>query len=293
MRSLSRLFTAIGLGLLLFMGGHGISRAADSQTTFHMVAKDYQSLGMAYGSRPTGATGRFFWCTDCVPALTCSAASGAGAWAYWTGSVYSCSSQLPTNLLTTATTFAGDVVGTSGAMVVQGWESVLLDATSFAAPLQHYTPLFEAGTGKWTAEASAPPTTGLVVSHTVYAGGNIAVNASGNATIQAVGVTMPSSGCPCRVLATWNIAGTDAASIQLGGWVNDGTNSFSGSQSNTGAAHGGVAGSGVSPVTYANNASVTFTQLARTDSGNFTIKASGAISAQIPTYMDLIVFASN
>jgi len=287
------------LFLIAFMAAL-VGYAGATDQDIHIRARDFQSQGFNFSQLPAGPTqagddtgSRYIWCKDCQVAQTCIG-GGSGAWAFWqtSSSSYACAGSLPTNLLTTLSTFAGDVTGTSGAMKVVALDNILLDST-FASPTDTYSVQYKASSGKFTLAPTVAATTGLSVSHNVYSGGNITVTHASAATVQAIGIVMPSSGCPCRVLATWNIAGTDSVGLQLGGWINDGTNSFAGAQSNSGASRGGVAGAGISPVTYSNSQSVTFTQFAQTDNGTFTIKASGAISANIPSFADFLVFSSN
>jgi hypothetical protein len=279
-------------GLLLF----AVTSRAQSDP-FHNKSQDYQSTGHNFAQANPAADGGFFWCLDCITAANCSGGhSNAGAWAWWqpATSSWACGGSLPSDLLTSdGTTFGGDVVGAYNALVVEGWEGIELDPTTMGAPTNGQQPVYNAIAGKWQAQTVSSNVTGIQSSHNVYGGSPITVNSGSAATILSVGLTMPSSGCPCRVQAMWNLAGTDGASIQLGGWVTDGTNVWAGSQSNTGAAHGGTPGAGISPVTYANSASVTITLKAQTDSGTFSVKSAGVISANIPTYLDLLTFSSN
>lgn len=290
-RIVATLFLTLAILVGVKTGAHAQTNVFDNQSV------TYESLGKIYANRgayTSAISSQFFYCRDCTIAVTCTG-GGSGAWAWWSPALnnWACAGSLPSNLLTQTTTFAGDVVGAWNALQVQKWYGVALDSTTFTSPPNGSLPQYSAASGKWLAQTVATNVAGLQVSHNVYSGGNLPVTHSAAVSVLAVGLTMPSSGCPCRVLAAWNIAGTDGASLQLGGWVNDGTNSFAGAQSNTGASRGGTPGTGISPVTYANNAAVTMTLFSQTDSGTFTIKTSGAISANIPSYLDLMVFPSN
>jgi hypothetical protein len=81
-----------------------------------------------------------------------------------------------------------------------------------------------------------------------------------NTTIITKAVTMPNSGCPCRVEANWTLYLTTGNSGYDAAYVSDGTNGFApGSTTTTGASNAyGMSAGGGSPVTYANNANVTF-----------------------------------
>ena len=124
-----------------------------------------------------------------------------------------------------------------------------------------------------------------------------------NTPIMAQAITMPASGCPCRVIAHWNLymntnnSGADAA------YVSDGTNGFAGSLTTTtgsSAAYGFV-GSGTTTVTYANSSGpTTFTLIgAGTHSGgstctiNPTASPALAITGLPKSHMNLLVVSSN
>ena len=74
-------------------------------------------------------------------------------------------------------------------------------------------------------------------------------------------LAMPSQGCPCRVLAYYSVYWDETGSGDtFDFWLSDGTNQFATAERNVVSAAGpGVNSSGISPVSYANNQSVTFT----------------------------------
>lgn len=123
---------------------------------------------------------------------------------------------------------------------------------------------FLRGDCTWNVPASA--TTGQVFSN-IALGGNVTINNTAT-TVATRTVTMPSSGCPCRVFLSYSLS-IDFAGVtnqpNIDFWVNDGTTSMAGvetgqSNATTGARTSATYG-GFSIVTYTNNTAVTFTLL--------------------------------
>lgn len=83
-------------------------------------------------------------------------------------------------------------------------------------------------------------------------------------------ITMPNTGCPCRVHISWFQWGSTGASGQHIGWISDGTNTFAtgviGVTTGSASLYGGGSDA-ISPVTYANNASITFNLIETQDMG--------------------------
>ena len=109
-------------------------------------------------------------------------------------------------------------------------------------------------------------------------------------------VTMPSTGCPCRVQANWAQYMTTSGSLIVSEeWVSDATNNFAEAEWPIDANNGpSGTGAGFSPVTYANSAVVTFTLHVEVD-------GSSAIARAAPFHafglrnsrLELAVMASN
>lgn len=123
-----------------------------------------------------------------------------------------------------------------------------------------------------------------------------ALTASTLASVNSKAVTFPSSGCPCRVDVRWfQYATTSGASAVMDGFVNDGSNTFAEAEwtipTNNGISGGGY---GISPVTYANNASVTFTVKIQADATGVTARAAAfhAIGMR-NSRLEVSVIASN
>lgn len=117
-------------------------------------------------------------------------------------------------------------------------------------------------------------------SHIASATSSTSVSASTATSLSGMGLTlsltMPSSGCPCRVLTSWNLGthATTATDSGISGWVSDGTNTFAAADGIQRASNSsGVAGSGISP-SYANSANVTLTVF--TESGGSSAQAYSA-----------------
>lgn len=122
---------------------------------------------------------------------------------------------------------------------------------------------------------------------------DVALTSGTPATVLSQSVTMPASGCPCRVLVSW------AAYITTNNqtftfWVSDATNSMASAQTTgTGTNVSGSGASEISPVTYANNAAVTFTLTALDNGVGGTVKAAPVQGSGTNTWMSLSVLTSN
>ncbi len=272
-----------------------IGSAYATDQVMHLRAGDFQSQGVNFAQLPTGPTqagadtgSRYVWCADCGVAQTC-AGGGTGAWAFWqtSSSSYACAGSLPTNLLTTLSTFGGDVSGTSGAISVTGWRGVPLKS---GTPAANQTYVYVPGNSDFELTTISIPATGLQ-SGRVALSGTVTVLTSAT-TIVSQGLTMPSSGCPCRIQTTYAIYGTANAALTLSGYVTDGTNNWgtsAGSFAN--AASGSINGAETSTVTYANNASVTITLKGIASTSTFTAKQGAATTGA--TYLSFLVIGSS
>lgn len=194
------------------------------------------------------------------------------------------------NYITAAGAPVTSVFGRTGAVTAQSGDYVVGQVTG-AAPLA--SPTF---TGVPAAPTAAPGTNTTQLATTAFvtnAVGGVSSSAIlaqstttcsgcpiayGNSatTIISHTQTMPSSGCPCRVHATYIFYLTTGSSGSDAAYVSDGTNHFAPGQNNTTGSVGSgstypLHGAAFSPVTYANNASVTFTLTsANSHSGNAT-----------------------
>jgi hypothetical protein len=108
-------------------------------------------------------------------------------------------------------------------------------------------------------------------------------------------VTMPSTGCPCRVLASYGVYWNTGGASSFGdAWVTDGTNQFATSQTAvTSATTTGQNGTGLSLGTaYANSAVVTFSAQIDLQSGG-TVEVGPAQSGGTQaSWMNLVVLPS-
>jgi hypothetical protein len=119
-----------------------------------------------------------------------------------------------------------------------------------------------------------------------------------NTTIFSRNITMPASGCPCRVFASYFILSSTGASGIQQTYIFDGTNAWGGAEQlvTGGASNFGQWGSGSSPGTYSNGANVTFTVIgASTAAGSWSLVTSGgtAITGFPTPALTLDVFGSN
>jgi hypothetical protein len=111
-------------------------------------------------------------------------------------------------------------------------------------------------------------------------------------------ITMPNQGCPCRVLASYGAYFSSGGSGTATFWLEDnvGPNQFATSRTlsnSAGGNAGGSSASSISPVTYNNGASVTFTGKGYTDAaGGITVTGPPFGSTQNP-WLSLVVLTSN
>lgn len=133
-----------------------------------------------------------------------------------------------------------------------------------------------AGVGTYTIDlypAEIRPWVGIQASGTSTLGADNTLAANTLTTILTRVVTMPASGCPCRVIAMYQLHYNSSASLTPTADVTDGTNVFATSQYGFGSGDAGGFGAGVSPVTYANGAVVTFTLQVQVNGTTVTVKA--------------------
>lgn len=145
--------------------------------------------------------------------------------------------------------------------------------------------------------AAAPPGVLLHANTTTIVNATVG---NSNTIVFSRAVTMPLTGCPCRVFASYDLRWTTGGSGVQSADVFDGTNTWAGSVSNeTGGVSTigvGQTGSGFSPVTYANGANVTFTVVAASTVAGSATANGGVGTAQTGTpasQLSLDVFASN
>lgn len=109
-------------------------------------------------------------------------------------------------------------------------------------------------------------------------GGDVAVAANTTTTVLTQVVTMPVSGCPCRVLMNYSMwINTSSSGVGYSMWVSDGAAVMAPANTGQSNAASGAAteafGGGLSTVTYANGVAVTFTLTTRGDH-TYTVKAA-------------------
>lgn len=129
---------------------------------------------------------------------------------------------------------------------------------------------------------------------TIYSGPNVPLSANTPATVLSQVVIMPSSGGPFRVYLSYGISLTGTSSEQMMAKADDGTNVFATTGNNeTGSFTFGFMGaSGISPVTYANSAVVTFTVTIECNNGSMSYSQNGAFAGFQGTYLQVSVLTS-
>jgi hypothetical protein len=141
--------------------------------------------------------------------------------------------------------------------------------------------------------------TSVLVQSTTVLVSPVGISANTATTWLTKAVTMPASGCPCRVHASYSAYFTQTSSGADVAWLSDGTTIFDTTQTaNTGSTSNyGMSGVAFSPSTYANNAVVTFTASFFTNSSGggtvMTNTVSTGVSGQQASWLSLAVFTSN
>jgi hypothetical protein len=122
-------------------------------------------------------------------------------------------------------------------------------------------------------------------------GGNVPVTANTLTTIDSLTVTMPATGGPWRARVTYSYY--KSGGINYNSYVTDGTNNFAGMDMTTVNNDTGLQGTQLSPVTYPNGQSVTFTTKIF-DTGTSTVTtASNIHTPSAPAFMQVEVISSN
>jgi hypothetical protein len=114
-------------------------------------------------------------------------------------------------------------------------------------------------------------------------------------TVAACAVTMPASGCPCRIQWNWSVTVNVSNNNHIAFWVTDGVNNFRGSpvfgQSSDTT---GSSGSGMTSITYANNATVTMTlDTQGLGSPSYTVVAAPLVGGGANSGIDVSALTSN
>lgn len=139
-------------------------------------------------------------------------------------------------------------------------------------------------------QAAVGASTAILAQSTTTCSGCPILYGNSDTTIISHSVTMPNSGCPCRVHARYSLYLTTGSSGADLARVTDGTNNWASANNNTTGSVGsgstyGLAGEGISPVTYANSATVTFTvKSANSHSGNATANLNPASDVTAGTW---------
>ncbi len=138
----------------------------------------------------------------------------------------------------------------------------------------------------------------ILAQSTTVLSGNVNVSNNVATTWITKAVTMPASGCPCRVSASYGVYISNGTSTVVVAFVYDATNQFATSQLlYTAGSPGGMNGSAFSPVTYANGASVTFTGVIFANTGGTGFVQENTISTGVASpqasYLNLVIMSSN
>ncbi len=187
----------------------------------------------------------------------------------------------------TSFTLAGSTPQTS----VQGTDTALL-SSHITSPSTGQGLCLDAQGGATNAGCSTPAIsafcTPLIMSGDV-------TGSSSLVPVGTVNCTMPAAGCPCRAMINWNVAVSMTTNHDVEFWVNDGALNFrhahvNGQTADTTGASQGL----VTPTTYANGASVTFTlQTQGASSANYTVVAAAAVGPGANSGMDVSILTSN
>ena len=124
-------------------------------------------------------------------------------------------------------------------------------------------------------------------------GGDVAVSAATLTTVDTLTMTMPTNGCPCRILVTYSYGWIYTTSGGVDFYVDDGTNQFVKSESKStsaGSLVGGTTATGFSPTTYANGAVVSLAVKTKGEQA-YTIKVAAFVAGP-SSYVQGAVFTS-
>lgn len=146
-------------------------------------------------------------------------------------------------------------------------------------------------------KGSVPQVTIPVFSSTTL-GGDVSVSATTQTDVMNRAITMPASGCPCRVLISYSLYVTTASSgVGYSAWVNDGSVNMAGT--NQGQSNGSsgalvdLSYGGYTTVTYSNGANVTFTLRTEGDH-TYTVRAASQLAGSAPnSSLQVAVVTSN
>lgn len=152
-----------------------------------------------------------------------------------------------------------------------------------------------AGVGTFNILWFTNPANPILVYSNTNQSSNVGVGANTLTSVISHAVTMPSSGCPCRAIVNWSMHISTASSEIVDADVTDGSAHFAGSSFNmTGTtSYTGMNGSGVSPVTYSNGQSVTFTAEIENNNGSMTALAAPNFAGFPNSYLTISIVASN
>ena len=212
------------------------------------------------------------------------------------------------NYVTTATAPVTSVFSRTGAITATNGDYTVTQVTG-AAPINN--PSF---TGTPTAPTPAAGDNSTNIATTAFVQGTAGITGkayyiktlgaplspalSVTTTIISQAVTMPSTGCPCRVVASWGVDWQSSVSGVVDIAMFDGTNNFASAELGLPGSFTsgmGMTGSGKSTALYANNAALTFSLRINTNAtggGGFNIQVSPAALGQ-GTWFDLVVISSN
>jgi len=131
----------------------------------------------------------------------------------------------------------------------------------------------------------------VVEQSTTTISGTVPVTASTPTAWITKTVTMPASGGPFRVLASYGVYYNSGGINNA--WVYDGTNQFATSQAAfTSTTFGGQNATALSPATYANSAVVTFTGMIECQA-NSTVEVGPATGGTQASWLNLVVLPSD
>ena len=133
----------------------------------------------------------------------------------------------------------------------------------------------------WTVAGGGGASPAVLSNSTTTISADATVAATTDFTWLSVPITMPSSGCPCRVFISYGLFYITSNSGSFVAWVTDNSTSANyatsqGNQTGSATSGSGLAASGFTSTTYANSAAVTFAAKTWTTSTSMTVKAGNA-----------------
>lgn len=198
--------------------------------------------------------------------------------------------QNTTDTLQNKTIVSPVINGAPTGNAIQGTNTHLLSAGTVSGPAG--SQLCTSTSGGATTAGCIPPTVITATSRNTLAS-DISLTSGTATTVLSQVVTMPNSGCPCRIQVSYGIYLT-TNNQTFDAWVTDGTNVMASSQiTGSGTNTTGMSAQELSQTTYANSAAPTLTLKIEDNGTGGTVKALPATGSGTNTWFTTTILTSN